>query len=188
VVARESQRTDPPAGLVALLRSDALDAELGALLWLLREGGLPALVIGPVGEASLSAVAEALEEMAGAAATAAPVRTLRAESLLDAFDILAADPFHLTDDAIRGLGLVLVVRDSRVAAAHYLRPVERDREGHLQHRPPAVLATWEESTDRFEHFAWAVTPELAVRVNRTQAELEEESTERAGRLRAALAV
>jgi hypothetical protein len=182
----------PPLGLVQLCRSGALDPELAALLWLLREGGLPALVIGPVGEESVPVVAEALEaiEAIGAPAPAdgtaatAPVRTLRAASLQEAFDVLAADPFHLTDDAIRSLGLVVVVQDGRVVAAHYLRPVERDREGHLQRRPPAVLATWEESTHRFEHFAWAVTPELAVRVNRTQAELEEQTSERARQLAA----
>src|SRR4051812_13572354 len=174
----------PPVGLIELVRSQAVDAELGALIWLLREGNVPALVIGPVGEDSVPVVADALEgTVVGAAA---PVRTLRAESLLDAFDILAADPFHFTDDAIRGLGMVFVVRDGRVAAAHYLRPVERDREGHLQRRPPAVLATWDESIGRFEHFAWAVTPELALRVNRTQADLEEATVARAKQLSAAV--
>src|SRR3954454_17095501 len=186
----DPQTTEPPSGLVELIRSNAVDAELAAMLWTLRDGGLPALVIGPVGEASGPVVADAVEGIARAKGEAefpaAPVRTLRAESLLDAFDVLAADPFQLTDDAIRSLGLVLVVRDGRVAAAHYLRPVERDREGHLQRRPPAVLATWEESTGRFEHSAWAVTPELALRVNRTQAELEEATVARAKQLSAAV--
>jgi hypothetical protein len=183
-VPTDAKGSQPPEGLIGLVRSGTVDAELGALLWLLREGGLPGLVIGPVGEASVSVVADALDDLGESRAAEDPpgatsVRTLRAGSLQEALDILSSDPFHLTDDAIRGLGMVLVVRAGRVAAAHYLRPVERDREGHLQRRPPAVLATWEQDAGRFEHFAWAVTPELAVRVNRTQAALEEEAAARA---------
>jgi hypothetical protein len=179
----------PPRGLVGLVRSNAVDAPLGALLWLMREGGVPALVIGPVGEESVAVVADAVEQVAPSDSrddvpARATVRTLRAASLQEAFDILAADPFHLSDDAIRSLGMVLVVLDGRVTAAHYLRPVERDREGHLQHRPPAVLATWEGHERQFEHFSWAVTPELAVRVNRTQADLEEQTAKRARQLAA----
>src|SRR4051794_5897340 len=108
-----------PRALAELVRSQAVDAELGALIWLLREGHVPALVIGPVGEESVPVVADALEGIVAGAADPSPVRTLRAESLLEAFEILAADPFNLTDDAIRGLGMVVVVRDGRVAAAHY---------------------------------------------------------------------
>jgi hypothetical protein len=36
--------------------------------------------------------------------------------------------------------------------------------GHLQRLGPAVLATWDPATDRFEHFGWGVTPELATRI------------------------
>ena len=46
---------------------------------------------------------------------------------------------EITDDA-RDLGIVLVVVDGRLQVAHYVRPVERDAAGHLQHRPPAVLS------------------------------------------------
>jgi hypothetical protein len=64
-------------------------------------------------------------------------------------------------------------------AAHYLRPVERDGHGHLQRRPPAVLATWDAKHADFEHFAWGVTPELASRVGRTQADFERRQAGRA---------
>jgi len=72
----------------------------------------------------------------------------------------------------------------RVAAAHYLRPVERDGQGHLQRRPPAVLATWDRADDRFEHFAWGIVPELAARVGREAADFEARQAERAAMLQA----
>ena len=70
------------------------------------------------------------------------------------------------------LGLVLIIRAvesptdgrvDRVAAAHYVRPVARDPAGHLQRLGPAVLATWDPTTDTFEHFAWGISAELASR-------------------------
>jgi hypothetical protein len=188
---RGGNETSIPPALLELVSGSVIDAELGALLWTLLERGVPALVIGGSDEGSLSSIADAVETLAVRPASREqdatrgpdrPVRTLRATSLQDAFGILADDPFHLTDDAVRSLGVVLVVRDERVVAAHYLRPVERDREGHLQRRPPAVLATWDEASARFEHFAWAVTPELAFRSGMTQAELEELVASRRKRL------
>lgn len=93
--------------------------------------------------------------------------TLRADSLEDVFSRLEAEPVALSPDEIRRLGVVLVLRASggrlRVVAAHYLRPLERDGHGHLQRRPPAILATWDPARDRFEHFAWGVSSELALR-------------------------
>jgi hypothetical protein len=107
--------------------------------------------------------------------------TVRADPLEDVFAVLQAPPLALHDDAIRGLGVMLILRGtpSRLVAAHYLRPVERDGHGHLQRRPPAVLATWDPTSDGFEHFAWGVTPELAVRVGRTQADFERRQAGRA---------
>jgi hypothetical protein len=109
---------------------------------------------------------------------------LAAPDLQGVFDRLRADPASLPDDAIRRLGLVLVVdetvRGTRVRAAHYMRPTERDGQGHLQRRPPAVLATWDEATDGFEHYAWGIMPELADRVDRSQADLEQRQLDRAG--------
>ena len=62
---------------------------------------------------------------------------------------------------------------ARCAVMHYLRPTERDGQGHIQRRPPAVLSAWDDATSAFEDYAWAVTPELADRVDRSQADFEE---------------
>jgi hypothetical protein len=43
-----------------------------------------------------------------------------------------------------------------------------------------VLATWDEATDGFEHFAWGIMPELGDRVDRSQADLEQRQLDRAG--------
>jgi hypothetical protein len=99
--------------------------------------------------------------------------TLRGASLPQVIDRLVASGAGLSEDAVRRLGLVIVLApDGRVGAAHYLRPIERDAQGHIQRRPPAVLAARNERTDEVEHFAWALTPELADRVDRSQADLE----------------
>ena len=75
----------------------------------------------------------------------------------------------------------------RCPVVHYLRPTERDAQGHVQRRPPAVLAAWDEALDVYEHYAWAITPELADRVDRAQADLEERQAERASFLDACAA-
>ncbi|MEZ4598033.1 MAG: hypothetical protein R3C32_15195 [Chloroflexota bacterium] len=77
----------------------------------------------------------------------------------------------------------VIVERVRVTAAHYLRPIERDVGGHIQRRPPAVLATWDPTADAFDHFAWGVTGELADRVDRSQAS-EELQAGRAGAIAA----
>src|SRR5206468_3519598 len=114
------------------------------------------------------------------------------DSLEDVFDLLMPPPVSLSEDEIRRLGVVLVLRRlpnevRRVVAAHYLRPMERDGEGHLQRRPPVVLATWDASRDEFDHFGWGAAPELAMRVGRSQAEFERELTLRAAFLREVVA-
>ena len=102
---------------------------------------------------------------------------------------LAAFPVAAIDDELTRLGVVLVLAadeqspaGGRVAAAHYLRPVQRDVHGHVQRLPPAVLATWDPAADRFEHFAWGIADELAGRTGRRASELEREQARRAGRL------
>ena len=60
----------------------------------------------------------------------------------------------------------------RVTAAHLLRPPLRDGHGHLQRQGPAVLATWDPALRRFEHFAWAVLPELAALIDRRAGDLD----------------
>jgi hypothetical protein len=104
--------------------------------------------------------------------------TIGASSLEEVLARLRAAPFRLTEDELSRLGLVLVLGGRpatslpRVVAAHYLRPVARDMHGHVQKLGPAVLATWDGRADRFEHFGWGVTPELAIRTGRHAGDFE----------------
>jgi hypothetical protein len=104
--------------------------------------------------------------------------TIRATSLEEVLARLRAAPFRLTEDELSRLGLVLVLGERpttslpRVVAAHYLRPVARDMHGHVQKLGPAVLATWDGRSERFEHFGWGVTPELAMRTGRHAGDFE----------------
>jgi hypothetical protein len=118
-----------------------------------------------------------------------PAITLRSGSLRAVLDRLTRPPTGLPEDAVRRLGVVLILggiepQGSRplVTAAHYLRPTERDGQGHLQRRPPAVLATWVAAVERFEHFAWGITSELADRVDRSQDDFERRQLSRAALL------
>jgi hypothetical protein len=117
--------------------------------------------------------------------------TLHADRLEDVHEVLRSPPIGLTDDELSYLGLILVVRAGRdvdgtvrrrVVAAHYARPVGRDEHGHTQRLPPAVLATRNESTNRFDHFAWGVLPELAIRLGRKAGDLERDQADRAALL------
>jgi hypothetical protein len=76
-------------------------------------------------------------------------------------------------------GVVLVVGGGRIVAAHYVRPPLRDAAGHLRRQGPAVLATWDEDGERFDHFAWGVYPELAQLVGRRAGDFEHEHLHRA---------
>lgn len=103
--------------------------------------------------------------------------TIHAERLEDVLDALRRAPVRADDDELSRLGVVLILRRlgagrRRVAAAHYIRPTARDEHGHVQRLGPAVLATWDADRDRFEHFGWGVTPELAVRVGRKAGDFE----------------
>jgi hypothetical protein len=105
--------------------------------------------------------------------------TIHADSLEDVFDELRRPPVGLADDELSRLGLVLILRRvgdglRRVVAVHYVRPTARDEHGHVQRLGPAVLATWDPNNDQFEHFAWGVTPELAMRVDRKPGDFEVE--------------
>ena len=114
-----------------------------------------------------------------------------ADSLQTLHDELgSAPPVGLTDDELSFLGCVLVLgedreapvqaedpamaarRPIRVVAAHYVRPLHRDEHGHAQLLGPAVLATWDEQGQTFEHFAWGVLPEIAARLGRRAGDLE----------------
>jgi hypothetical protein len=116
--------------------------------------------------------------------------TIHADRLEDVHDELRT--VGLTDDELTYLGLIVVVRAERgpdghvhrrVVAAHYARPVGRDEHGHVQRLPPAVIAARDERTDRLEHFAWGVMPELAIRLGRRAGDLERDQAERAAVLR-----
>ena len=103
--------------------------------------------------------------------------TINGDSLDDVLAALRAEPVRVTDDELSRLGVVLVLRPvdlerRRVVAAHYLRPVARDVHGHVQRLGPAVLATWDPTSDTFEQFGWGVTPELAMRVDRLAGDFE----------------
>jgi hypothetical protein len=117
--------------------------------------------------------------------------TLHADRLEDVHDLLRARPVGLTDEELSYLGLILIVRAGRgpdghirrrVVAAHYARQVGRDEHGHTQRLPPAVLAARDEASDRLDHFAWGVMPELAIRLGRKAGDLERDQAERAAML------
>ncbi len=173
------------------------------MLWLLVEGDLPVVVTGGTPQRRATLLA-ALGELPGARNDApehiapngvwgsvlrARIASLRpgdrfratAEvgSLRDLMELLDGPAIGLSDDEIRTLGLVLVLdAEGRVVAAHLLRPVERDGAGHLQRRPPAVLAARDPHDGTLEHFTWAVTSELADRVDRSQADFEARQAQR----------
>ena len=103
--------------------------------------------------------------------------TIHADALDEVFESLRRPPVGLDDDELSRLGVVVVLRRigedrRRVVAAHYVRPTARDGHGHVQRLGPAVLATWDASTDTFEHFGWGITPELAVRLGVHAGDLE----------------
>lgn len=119
--------------------------------------------------------------------------TIHADSLEEVFELLSGPEVGSSSDELSLLGVVLVIRAvrrpiaarrpgsglaRRVVAAHFVRPVARDGGGHIQRLGPAVLATWEPRTDTFEHFAWGVVPELAIRVGMRPGDFEAELARR----------
>lgn len=143
--------------LAPLLRAHVLDEELAALVWVLAEAGLPVHVA-----ANDPAVSARLAE--GLGDLVKPVTVLPGASLEEVLDAWAGEPARL--------GLVLIARDARVVAAHWVRPPIRDGAGHVREQGPAVLVVWDERAGRFEHFAWGVIPELAVAIGRKAGDLE----------------
>jgi hypothetical protein len=161
----------PPRTIVGWLAAGALDAGLAALLWQLVEAGLPLTVAGPPGSGR-QALVDALMELRRAGVPLPPSRlpaVVEADSLTAVNARLAGPPFRAAEDELRTLGVVLILARGadarpRVVAAHYVRPVEQDGQGHMQRRPPAVLSTWDAGTGAFDDFAWGILPELAARV------------------------
>lgn len=173
--------TDQPS-LRELTALGELDAGLAALLWLLAEHGLPLTVASPdrgAAERTRGAIVGAAGT--GRAARLAPAGgVMLADSLEGVLRLLGGDA--ALNDATRDLGLVVIHDGRRVRSAHYVRPVERDGAGHLQRRPPAVLADWNERAGRVDDFSWAVTDELAERTGLTRHELEREHDSRRAQL------
>ncbi|MBA3958974.1 MAG: hypothetical protein WKF46_01110 [Candidatus Limnocylindrales bacterium] len=186
------------------VRARALDADLAALLWLLVDGDLPLVVAGGTSDQRATLLAalgglpgarnDAPDHIApngvwgsvlrGRIASLRPGDRFRATaevgSLRELLELLDGPAIGLTDDEIRTLSVILVLdAEGRVAAAHLLRPVERDGAGHLQRRPPAVLAARDSHDGELEHFTWAVTSELADRVDRSQPDFEARQAGRA---------
>jgi len=192
---------DPPS-LVSLISQGVLDAELGALVWLLVEGRIPLVVAAPEGRAGaggqlLAGVLASVHADEAADGLVAPLTAAGASSLIrgrraggvveaaslaEVRDHLGAGPLPLTPDQLTFLGCVLVLGESagpgvrrgrlHVTAAHYVRPLARDAHGHAQRLDPAVLATWDDRLGRYEHFAWGVLPEIAARLGRRAGDLE----------------
>ena len=117
--------------------------------------------------------------------------SIAAGGLDDVFAILRGPGVGAGADELAGLGLVVVLgpRDPaaapRVTVAHYVRPLVRDPHGHVQRRPPAVLAARDPRDGRWSHFAWGLVDELAGRLGRRPLELEREQSRRSGAVAAA---
>lgn len=157
--------------LTRLIRDGTLDAELAALLWALGGAGVPVHVV-----ASSPETAEA---------TAAAVRSVARDPAAvtvgagDALERVLALPVPLRP----ATGMVVVLRDGIVAAAHLLRPPLRDAGGHVRPQGPAVLAT-SNAAGGWEHFAWGITPELAGLAGRPAGDFETDLDRRAAYLAA----
>lgn len=194
-------RTDD---LPTIVSERVIDAEGAALLWLLLEGGVPLVVAGSAPATTRRGVATALlgsvpgrawvvldldDEPPSTEQLSAIIvggvglgLTSGARDLKMLLDRVSSSG-GLPEDAVRRLGLVAIVESTangtRIVALHYLRPAERDSQGHVQRRPPAVLATWDPELDTHDHFAWGVMPELSDRIDRAQADLEDRQRDRA---------
>ncbi|MDP8905082.1 MAG: hypothetical protein M3N29_07180, partial [Chloroflexota bacterium] len=156
-----------------------LDVELAALLWLLADRGVP-LVVASRSRAAGAELRSALTGSEGG--------LLIADSLEEVLRLSGAASGTVPDE-LREMGVVVVLRELpdaglRVAAAHYIRRLERDAGGHVQRRPPAVLAARDERDGRLEHFAWGVTTELAEHAGLPLVEFQRQLDERAALLEA----
>jgi hypothetical protein len=161
-----------------LLDEGTLDEELGALLWLLGERGVP-LVVATREPDGVRLLSKALPGVSGA---------LAAESLGEVARLGGGSASVGLPDELRDLGVLIVLGRVagrlRATAVHYVRPLERDAGGHVQRRGPAVLAAWDEPGGRFEHFAWGVEAELAERSGLALPDFTRQLDERLAALRA----
>jgi len=180
-----------PDSVTGWIRAGTLDPELAALTSILIEGGLP-VVVAASNEARADGwtgaqVRDALgRTLLASGRTPLPTIRIAAPVTVDAASlesVLARMPllsFDAVDEAGARVAIVLIVDIDEagggwlVRATHFLRPPLRDGHGHLQRQGPAVLATWDPGLRRFEHFWWAVLPELAVLIERHSGDLESE--------------
>lgn len=182
--------SEPPR-LVELVGAAEIDAELAALLWLLAEHGVPLVSASPdrgAAERTRAAFARAvratqpgLDALAGGTVIAGSLEdVLRMSSGTGIGANAGASVGPEVSDAARDLGVVVVRDGSHITSAHYIRPVERDGAGHLQRRPPALLAAWNSEREALDHFWWSITEELASRVGMDRAGFEDEHERRVG--------
>jgi len=170
----------PEPAVLELVASGELDRDLVALLWLLAERGVPLVV------ASLdAAAAERFRTVLGGAVRAAQPAldaiaggVVMADSLEDVLRLAGGPATGQLVDEARDLGVVVVHDGRRVRSAHYIRQIERDAAGHLQRRPPALLAAWNADLDVIDHFHWSITDELATRSGMTRDDFERELARR----------
>jgi hypothetical protein len=162
------------SAVVAAIAHGVIDADLAGLLWVLTDAGVPLVVASRLSEAA----SELNAAFAGAGGGGG---VLLADSLEEVLRLSGA-PYGALPDELRELGMVVVVGEvngwARVMAAHYIRRLERDAAGHLQRRPPAVLAAWDDKDNRLEHFWWAITGELADHAGMEADELERRQADR----------
>lgn len=101
-----------------------------------------------------------------------------AVDLVSLLDQLRSDPHRLPEGDLRGLGLVVIVDQSRLVAAHLLHKGEG-----TERRAPTLLAVWDARAGAWDDFAWAVAPDAAKRCGLTQHEYELRCQERRAILR-----
>ena len=162
--------------MTRLIADEVLDADLGALLWVLTEHSVPLVVAADDAEAARS-LRGSIADLLPADRRTTDVRlaggVVAGSSLDDVLRLLGGRPGDDLPDDARDLGLVVVLVQGRVSSAHYVRPVERDAAGHLQRRPPAVLSARDRQSGQLDHFHWGITDELATRADMARAELED---------------
>jgi hypothetical protein len=192
------------ARLAGLIRRRVLDAELAALVEILAARRLPLVVAAP--EAAGGAAADllaaldparvpvdldalgdgALALLRAASLGAGFAATIEAGSLEEVRDRLTAVA-GAGEDELSYLGVVVVLDQvGQVVAAHHVRPLALDGQGHVQRLGPAVLAARDPRSGQLEHFAWGVMPELATRLSTRAGDLEAEVDRRRDALRHAV--
>jgi hypothetical protein len=179
-----------------LIRRRVIDAELAALVEILAAHRLPLVVAAPdtAGRAAADMLAAldagrvpvdldalgdgALALLRAASLGAGFAATIRAGSLEEVRGRLQAAA-GAGEDELSYLGVVVILDEAgRVVAAHHVRPLALDGQGHVQRLGPAVLAARDARSDELEHFAWGVMPELAARVSMKAGDLEAEIARR----------